>query len=159
MLSDKDKEYRREYTRKRRLDPEYRKREYEKNREYRKSHPEFILGIKTRYRHRMASDPIYKAKQSKHTRANYQRLRQKLFDAYGNACACCGEQTRDFLELDHINGGGSKHFKERGALTLYRDIVREKFPPIYRLLCANCNRGRQRNGGVCPHQLISKLQP
>ena len=153
MLSDKDKEYRREYIRKRRLDPEYRKREYDKNRIYRKTHRPTINANVRRYRDEKRKDPEYRASESAHSRASYQRLRKKLFDAYGGACACCGENTKEFLELDHINGGGSKHFEQRGAIALYRDVIREHCPSIYRILCANCNRGRSRNGGVCPHQL------
>ena len=88
-----------------------------------------------------------------HTRANYRRLRDRLFAGYGSTCACCGETERAFLELDHVNGGGKKHYASfTSPLSLYREVILAGFPPIYRLLCANCNRGRQRSGGVCPHQ-------
>jgi hypothetical protein len=30
--------------------------------------------------------------------------------------------------------------------------VKHNFPPGFRLLCSNCNFGRARNHGVCPHQ-------
>ena len=153
MLSEKQKEYKREYTRKRRLDPEYRKREYAKNREYRKTHPEFMRRLHASHRERWKNDPAYKARQSANTRASYIRLRQKLFDAYGNKCACCGETERAFFELDHVNGGGTKEYQHYGEVQLYRHVIRSGFPQIYRILCANCNRGRQRNGGICPHQL------
>ena len=58
-----------------------------------------------------------------------------------------------FLELDHVNGGGAKHYKEcKNAATAYRQILALGGSPDYRLLCANCNSGRQRNGGICPHK-------
>ena len=86
-------------------------------------------------------------------RQAYRALRDRLFAGYGNACACCGERERDFLELDHVNGGGKKHYaSHKSPASLYREVIMAGSPPIYRLLCANCNRGRQRKGGVCPHQ-------
>ena len=85
------------------------------------------------------------------------RLKVKLecFEAYGGAvCACCGETELVFLALDHINGGGSQHRKELGALgeVLYRTLRREGFPPGYQVLCHNCNQAKHILG-VCPHAI------
>lgn len=40
--------------------------------------------------------------------------------------------------------------RHRGSVLVHaaKGMTRDKF----RLLCANCNQGRQRNGGICPHQ-------
>jgi hypothetical protein len=79
-------------------------------------------------------------------------LREQILAAYGNACECCGETEPLFLEIDHVNGDGQQHRSKVGSVTAsYRDIVWREFPTDYRLLCANCNHGRYRNGGVCPH--------
>lgn len=34
---------------------------------------------------------------------------------------------------------------------MYRWAILNGFPDELQLLCFNCNCGRQRNGGVCPH--------
>ena len=138
-----------------REDPAYRAREQELARARHKNNPSTRRDDSKRYHARMVlkNDPEWRARQSANSRASYKRLRQKLFDAYGNKCACCGETERAFFELDHINGGGSKEYREMGEIQLYRHVMRSGFPPIYRILCANCNRGRQRNGGICPHKM------
>src|SRR3990167_3944786 len=80
----------------------------------------------------------------------HHRKRQEVFDHYGNRCECCGETEPMFLTVDHINGGGREHNKLIG--NLYRWLVSNGFPKGFRLLCMNCNFGRERNGGVCPHR-------
>lgn len=91
-----------------------------------------------------------------------QELKDVIYKAYGGAvCNCCGEDIRVFLTLDHIDNNGAKHRKELGKATatgrgLYLWIIREKFPPIFQVLCYNCNCGKSRNNGVCPHKQIDK---
>jgi hypothetical protein len=34
--------------------------------------------------------------------------------------------------------------------------VMNDFPPGFQLLCSNCNHGRARNGGICPHKTGSQ---
>ena len=87
------------------------------------------------------------------------KIRQQVFDHYGNRCICCGEDNPVFLTIDHINNDGAKHRKKlssggrsRSGISIYKDLHREGFPDDVRLLCYNCNLGRQRNGGVCPHE-------
>jgi hypothetical protein len=76
--------------------------------------------------------------------------RQIIIGHYGGKCACCGESEPKFLTIDHVNNDGHKeqHMK---AGELYRKIIRSGFSKRYQLLCFNCNCGRERNGGVCPH--------
>ena len=43
-----------------------------------------------------------------------QRLRLEILIHYGGPvpkCACCGESHIEFLSIDHIGGGGKKHFQ------------------------------------------------
>jgi hypothetical protein len=83
---------------------------------------------------------------------NRDRLRVVVFEAYGNKCACCGEKRWEFLAIDHVNGGGSKHRKIVTSPTeLRRLIIKEGFPKKYRLLCHNCNSAIGWHG-YCPHQ-------
>lgn len=89
-------------------------------------------------------------KQREYSRRDCAKKRQMIFDAYGNICACCGETEPKFLSIDHVNGGGIKHRKSRGAHRAMLDIVRAGFPADYRLLCHNCNQALGFYG-TCPH--------
>jgi hypothetical protein len=66
-----------------------------------------------------------------------------------------------FLTVDHPNDDGADHRRELGMARdrgqsagshFYMWLKREGFPARFRLLCFNCNSGRHRNGGLCPHQ-------
>ena len=67
-------------------------------------------------------------------------------------CKCCGEKELLFLTIDHINGKGSKHRKRIGGTNMYRWLISHNFPEGFQVLCFNCNCGRARNNGTCPHQ-------
>jgi hypothetical protein len=103
-------------------------------------------------RERYASDPEYKHRVIEQAKRAYEKLRGKLVEAYGGKCACCGESELSFLEIDHVNGGGLKHFRSKPPANVYREIIKAAPSPDYQLLCANCNRGKWRNGGICPHK-------
>ena len=80
------------------------------------------------------------------------RLRKIVIDGYGGKCQCCNETIERFLTVDHPNNDGRK---DRGNMSrMYRKIIRLNFPEEYRLLCFNCNCGRQVNGGTCPHKTV-----
>ena len=109
-------------------------------------------------------DKVY-ARQLEWQRANKEkcnaankRCRDKyktiVHDHYGNECECCQEARAEFLELDHVNGGGNKHRAEVGGSTqmLYKWVIDNSFPNDFRLLCSNCNKARG-NFGYCPHEL------
>ena len=72
---------------------------------------------------------------------------------YGNKCACCGETDPLFLTIDHMNNDGAEHRRGKGtASNICIWLIRNNFPEGFQLMCYNCNCGRARNGGVCPHQ-------
>lgn len=84
------------------------------------------------------------------------RNKKKVFIHYGGSpptCACCGEKVIEFLSLDHMNGGGSKHRLSVGGHTdqVYRWIIKNNFPQGFQILCMNCNWGK-RLCNVCPHK-------
>lgn len=80
-------------------------------------------------------------------------LRRRVFEVYGNQCACCGETNQLFLTLDHVNNNGSEHVKlVKHHETIYRDAIRSGKSDDFQLLCWNCNCGRSRNKGTCPHK-------
>jgi hypothetical protein len=84
----------------------------------------------------------------------------ECYDRYGGRkCACCGESELDFLSIDHINNDAYLQKKLDPAarhLALY--LKANGFPPGYRVLCMNCNHGRKRSGGACPHERGSVLR-
>lgn len=81
----------------------------------------------------------------------YRELRVQVLDHFGNKCGCCGESHRAFLNVDHINGDGRLERSRHDLCKMYRQVLAGLRPDI-RLLCWNCNLGRERNGGICPHQ-------
>jgi hypothetical protein len=72
-----------------------------------------------------------------------------VFNAYGNKCACCGETKKEFLTIDHVNGGGHAHRQKVGT-QIWLHVVKEGFPKTYQLLCFNCNCAKGIFGS-CPH--------
>lgn len=54
-------------------------------------------------------------------------------------CAICGNHNIATLAVDHINGGGNKHYKERRRRDLAEWLGRKGFPSGFRVLCHNCN--------------------
>jgi len=78
--------------------------------------------------------------------------RALMIEAYGGRCVCCGETNPGFLTIDHENGGGRQHRANMGGTGVAASLRRLGWPKEgYRLMCYNCNCGRQHNGGICPH--------
>lgn len=83
------------------------------------------------------------------------KIKYEVLKHYGNLrCACCGETILIMLTLDHINDNGGQHRKEMGPVStkMYRWARNNGYPPIFRVLCFNCNVARYHNGGRCPHE-------
>jgi hypothetical protein len=78
-------------------------------------------------------------------------LRIEAIKHYGGKCACCGETVIEFLQIDHINGGGHKHRKENGNGNSISGWLRKNnYPSGFRILCSNCNWSMGVHG-YCPH--------
>lgn len=78
----------------------------------------------------------------KDQKARREKERQSVITFLGGKCKKCGFSDYRALQIDHINGGGSKEYKAASSKstyhrTLYKD-VRENSQK-YQLLCANCN--------------------
>lgn len=66
------------------------------------------------------------------------------YAAYGGMqCTWCGETRIGALNMDHVNGGGSAHYRlphaDGGIGRLYHYLRDHNFPPDFRVLCVNCN--------------------
>ena len=87
-------------------------------------------------------------------RRRYVAAKRKVFEHYGNCCACCGENEPLFLTVDHVDNDGWSQRRGHGKSShnnIYAWLVKECFPLKFQILCSNCNHGKHRNGGVCPH--------
>ncbi len=83
------------------------------------------------------------------------KLRMEVLSHYGKEgrpeCVCCGENIFGLLTLGHIERGhGNEDRKTNG--TRYNWLRRAGFPVGYQTECYNCNCGKEKNGGICPHQ-------
>jgi hypothetical protein len=109
---------------------------------------------------RFASNPDYaKLLFRKDAKAYRDRLKMDVMSHYCNGvphCQCvggCDIEAIGFLTIDHIENGGKLHRKDVGwGWKFYLWLKRNGYPPGFRVLCFNCNSGRQINGGICPHQ-------
>ena len=87
------------------------------------------------------------------SKAEIKKLKLEVFNGYGGPiCACCGEKHIEFLSIDHVHGGGTKHRESLGKTTtmLYRWLKRNNYPAGFQVLCHNCNQAKGLYG-YCPH--------
>jgi hypothetical protein len=103
---------------------------------YRKANPSEVLVYNARWRRKF-----------------YGGLRAEMIGAYGGCCSCCGEREPIFLDLDHVHNDGKADRAEKGnGQRLLVWLKLNGWPrDRYQLLCSNCNQGKARNRGVCPH--------
>lgn len=92
-----------------------------------------------------------------------QDRKSRVVEYYGGKCLCCGEAELPFLTIDHINEDGAEHrrqifpnrtYKLSGGDHFYRWLEKNNYPAGFQTLCYNCNIGKHRNSGVCPHQIV-----
>ncbi len=126
---------RKEYRRQHRLTHRGQLNQYARNyyKKYSKEHPEKYREWTNRYRAKARYEAINHYSESK------------------MCCGCCSEKTYEFLGLDHIEGGGSKHRKSFSG-SIYVWLKARGFPEGYRVLCHNCNLALGFYG-YCPHQV------
>lgn len=75
----------------------------------------------------------------------------EVVQKYGGKCVCCGETNHMFLSIDHINGGGREEARLMGTEGIKKMMLEKDMSATHRILCFNCNMGRARQSGVCPH--------
>ena len=76
-------------------------------------------------------------------RASRQKVKAKVLKHYSNnnlACIWCGEDRLGFMTIDHIEGGGTRHFKKIGKYgsSFYQWLINNDYPSGYQTLCMNC---------------------
>lgn len=102
--------------------------------------------------------PERKAYFQNYHRNRHRQLRESVIKLLGSKCNCCGEIELLFLEIDHILNNAGEQRKEWGGrgpqfYNLYKGLLNAKIDQKdYQILCANCNHGKYRNNGICPHK-------
>jgi len=83
----------------------------------------------------------YRKYQCLYQRKLKEQLRDKIFLLLGNKCINCGFDNTRILQIDHINGGGSKETKRMSRLSFLKNVLRsiKSKEKKYQLLCPNCN--------------------
>lgn len=135
-------------------------REREYARTWRKKNPSKMMQYHAAFVKRLKKDPErYEAQRKRWVESTVRvtsRLRLVAINIYSNGkmeCMCCGEKEVRFLTLDHKNGNGKRHRAELVGAKIYHWLKRNNYPRgLLEVLCANCNLGRQWNGGECPHK-------
>jgi hypothetical protein len=78
---------------------------------YKLKHPDKVKSEKARYR------KAHPEKARDYMKRKNKEWRVVVLNHYSNGllkCAACGENHIEFLEIDHINGGGNKHKRDLG---------------------------------------------
>lgn len=100
-----------------------------------------------------------RAKEYARQKVWYEERKQRCIEEYGGECWCCGEDEPKFLTFDHVNNDGAEQRKTlKTLMALVGWMIANNFPSSIQLLCYNCNMGRARNGGVCPHLLTGDIR-
>lgn len=113
------------------------------------------------------SDPIRLAEHNKRKRQRRHEMKLRVFHVLGGSCVCCGERHPCFLQIDHTENDGAVRRRLASGVSrndpsaakwgeiyqrrLYKSILDGKAVGL-QLLCANCNWGKARNHGACPHE-------
>jgi hypothetical protein len=131
----------------------------ERMKEWRKANAEHVRNYSKKYNKENVQRNRENRKKWMEANPDYYTLRYRerrglVFEHYGQLCACCGESNKEFLTIDHIKGGGSKHREEIGP-GLYEWLIKNDFPEGFRTLCWNCNLSLG-SYGYCPHQTEGK---
>lgn len=103
-----------------------------------------------------------RASRNEYEKARYRSIRVEVLEYYGGVCACCGEEEKAFLQIDHINGNGNSHRRKiekesGGRVSMVLWLKRNNFPAGFQVLCANCNMAKHISG-VCPHELAESAE-
>jgi hypothetical protein len=136
------------------------------NQRWRERHREQLRAYNRSYyeehrEERLAQDRQYKrdhADQKQLVDFRYQRMwrqrqRMAIITKLGGKCVRCGFADWRALQVDHVNGGGTKERRQTVSMRRYYKAIlasAEAQTGEYQLLCANCNQiKRYEDGEQC----------
>lgn len=135
--------------REKRNNPETYKQILEKEREWRKSHKEWIKEREKSHLKKLKENPekylAYRKRNNLYNRKRNLARRLQVLHYYGGIppkCACCGENHVEFLTIDHMYGKNEVEKKRQEYI--YVTILRKKYPKDLQVLCMNCNWERKK---------------
>jgi len=90
----------------------------------------------------------------------YRKIRLRALLHYSNKtlrCACCGENTLEFLSLDHIQNNGAEHRRtmKNEHTDIFHWVHKNGYPEGFQVLCMNCNFAKGIMG-ECPHKAMQR---
>jgi hypothetical protein len=98
------------------------------------------------YMRKRRQDPNVRAAESAYMREYMRRKRRPtqratLLRALGDCCARCGFTDARALQIDHVDGGGTRERRHLSRSRYYTRVLESvsKGGGRYQLLCANCN--------------------
>lgn len=111
----------------------------EKRKDYSRKHSEEIAAYQKIYR----EDKEHHAKHILCHRQWKERVKIDVFSHYSPNLVCqhCGYSDIRALTLDHINSDGTEQKLKAGVCgghSLYCWVKKNKYPPIFQVLCMNC---------------------
>lgn len=92
-------------------------------------------------------------KNNERTKKYHRGHREEVLSHYGGRCACCGEDSIEFLTIDHVNNDGAAHRREiapGNKICLW--LQRNGYPSGFQILCWNCNAAKYFHGGCPKHE-------
>lgn len=97
-------------------------------------------------------------------RTSHMKVKTRVMAHYGvngkPKCVSCGEERLLCLTIDHVDGGGTQHFKEIGkyGTGFYQWLEKNKYPPGYQCLCANCQRIKVYVNNECHRKIYTDYE-
>ena len=87
-------------------------------------------------------EPGHKITEIARKRKYYLILKMQVLEVLGGKCIRCGNADHRCLQIDHVNGGGTKDIRQfKSVQDYFREVIRssKNHEGKYQLLCANCN--------------------
>lgn len=101
---------------------------------------------KTIYRQKNIDE--IRARDNAYGAAYRQQLKAQIIEKYGRCCRRCGFSDPRALQIDHINGGGTKeHNEKKSSFGFMRKVLLDEPNKEFQLLCANCNQIKRYENG------------
>lgn len=111
---------------------------------YRERNKETRSEQQRKWRSQQSHDTLYNTQLASNQRLEVRRLslRIAIFRCFESQCFLCGFNDIRALQIDHVNGGGTKERKTTNTITYLRNILAsiESCQKDYVVLCANCHQ-------------------
>lgn len=105
---------------------------------------------KTYYSKKKLEDPQWFINRMEQCRNTLKKKRIKLIKLLGGKCVRCGFTDIRALQLDHINGGGTKLTKGKYSTIISNYLKNiEECKKEIQILCANCNWIKRHENEEC----------